>query len=189
MLLFLLPEEDDEAYRQTKALFARYHPNVFRYAKKVLGDLHDAENATTDAFIRLLASLRRSPISDEPTLRTYLFGYAKMACLDILRKRKRTPGVVSVAHFFEDGSETGRDLDPADSRDTFADVADRETRTALLRELRALDPKAQEILMLKFFYGWKNTEIAERLGLSPTNVGTIVQRSLKKLRKRLEEYR
>ena len=51
-----------------------------------------------------------------------------------------------------------------------------------------LDPAARQIVVLKYYSGLKNTEIAAQLHMNASTVGTILQRSLKKLRKELEAY-
>lgn len=41
---------------------------------------------------------------------------------------------------------------------------------------------------MKYYEEMQNVEIANMLGLNPSTVGTILQRSLQKLRKCMEEY-
>ena len=53
--------------------------------------------------------------------------------------------------------------------------------------LQTLSDREQEIIALKFAGGLKNRQIAEILGLSPGNVGTILYRAMRRLRRRLTE--
>lgn len=48
--------------------------------------------------------------------------------------------------------------------------------------IKQLPPREQEIIYLKFFDGYTNKIIAQITDLSETNVGTIVYRTIKKLR-------
>jgi RNA polymerase sigma-70 factor (ECF subfamily) len=45
----------------------------------------------------------------------------------------------------------------------------------------------KEIILMKYIYEMKNVEIADLLELTETNVGTMLQRSLKKVRQQMEE--
>ncbi|XSG75830.1 sigma-70 family RNA polymerase sigma factor [Herpetosiphon llansteffanensis] len=58
---------------------------------------------------------------------------------------------------------------------------------ALLAVLRALSQREQEIITFKFVAGLNNRQIAQISSLSESNVGTIVARSLLKLRRSLSQ--
>jgi len=53
--------------------------------------------------------------------------------------------------------------------------------------LAKLSDKERNIIALKYAAELKNTDIAEIMGISDSNVGVILFRSLKKLRKELEK--
>ena len=53
---------------------------------------------------------------------------------------------------------------------------------ALLEALRALDPELLEILTLRVFEGYKQTEIARKLGCSPQNISERLATIRRKLR-------
>ncbi|MHB1389801.1 MAG: RNA polymerase sigma factor [Thermoleophilia bacterium] len=61
-----------------------------------------------------------------------------------------------------------------------------ERRQTLARAIAALDEREQEILSMKFGARMTNLQIAECLGVSQSNAGTILFRSLDKLKTRLE---
>ncbi len=52
----------------------------------------------------------------------------------------------------------------------------------MLQALLTLPLREQEILDLKFVAGLSNVQVAEATGLTPSNVGVIVFRALRKLR-------
>lgn len=55
-----------------------------------------------------------------------------------------------------------------------------------LRQLLAeLPPRERGIIYMKFFEGYTNRTIARLLNLSETNIGTIIYRTVRKLRRRL----
>lgn len=53
-------------------------------------------------------------------------------------------------------------------------IAQQQQAKAMLRALQTLPPREQEILDLKFVAGLSNVQVAEAIGLTPSNVGVIV---------------
>jgi RNA polymerase sigma-70 factor (ECF subfamily) len=49
--------------------------------------------------------------------------------------------------------------------------------------LAELDPRERELIALKFHAGLRNADIARVLGMSESNVGTRLHRTITKLRK------
>lgn len=67
-------------------LYDSYAPDVYRFALWLAGDRFEAEDITSDTFIR--AWTHSSPIRTE-TLKAYLFTIARNLYLEKLRKEKR----------------------------------------------------------------------------------------------------
>lgn len=62
----------------------------------------------------------------------------------------------------------------------------RQEKEALLNALKSLSKKERDIISLKFYSGLNNRQIAEVINISESNVGTIINRSMNKLRAVLE---
>ena len=58
-------------------------------------------------------------------------------------------------------------------------ISEREADNALAE----LEPREREIVALKFFAGLSNAELAKVLGVSESNAGTLLHRTMTKLRK------
>ena len=83
-----------------------------------------------------------------------------------------------------DGSRrSSTDPEDAPERDTDdgAEVALR--RTAVQTALAKLPAREREIIALKFHAGMSNGELARVLGISESNAGTLLYRTMEKLRK------
>ncbi|OAA90281.1 ECF RNA polymerase sigma factor SigD [Clostridium ljungdahlii] len=61
-----------------------------------------------------------------------------------------------------------------------------ETNDELLKALNILNTKERNIIAFKFGANLKNKEIAEIIGITESNVGVILYRTMKKLKKELE---
>ena len=61
-----------------------------------------------------------------------------------------------------------------------------ETNNELLSMLSRLDERSRGVITLKYYGELPNREIGNLLGLSESNVGTILSRTIKKLKKFLQ---
>jgi RNA polymerase sigma-70 factor, ECF subfamily len=161
---------DAEAFT---ALYERTFPRVFAYVASLLRDRSAAEDVTAQAFERAYRK-RGSYRARRGSIEAWLFGIARNAALDELRRRGRRAALTS---------------DPADSA---APAAEDHAELALRREavraaMSALDGRERDLLSLKFAGGLSNAEIARVLGLSETNAGTRLHRALTKLRKACDD--
>jgi RNA polymerase sigma-70 factor (ECF subfamily) len=154
----------DALYRETAS-------DVFAYVLTLLRDRAAAEDVTAAAFER--AYRRHATFDPERgTRRAWLFGIARNAALDELRRRRRSAALLADP---EDPGAPGR----ADEPDEEAAVR----RAAVRAALAQLDPRERELIALKFHAGLSNAEIARVLGVSESNAGTRVHRAVTRLRK------
>jgi RNA polymerase sigma-70 factor, ECF subfamily len=155
------------------ALYERTFPRVYAYVASLLRDRSAAEDVTAQAFER--AYRRRATYRTRRGSReAWLFGIARNAALDELRRRKRHARL------------------QAEPEDAGALGADDHAELALRREtvraaIGALDGHERDLLALKFSGGLSNSELASVLGLSETAAGTRLHRTLTKLRKACNE--
>lgn len=69
------------------ALFERYHTGIFRYLYYKVGDVHTAEDLTSEVFLRLLRSLtQQRPDSLQP--QAWLYKIARNLAIDYYRKHQ-----------------------------------------------------------------------------------------------------
>ena len=126
-----------------------------------------AEEVTATAFERALTR-RSSYAADRGSPRAWLFGIARNAAYDELRRRGRTEPVA----------------DPGERRppdgDSTAEAALR--RVEISTALAALSRDERDLVALKFEAGLANGEIGSVLGISESNVGTRLSRTVAKLR-------
>jgi RNA polymerase sigma factor (sigma-70 family) len=149
-------------------LYERTFPRVYAYVASLLRDRSAAEDVTAQAFERAYRK-RRSYRAARGSMDAWVFGIARNAALDELRKRKRRAKL---------------DSDP---EDTGAPAPEDEAEWALRREtvraaLASLDGQERDLIALKFAGGLSNGEIARVLRTSESNVGTRLHRTITKLR-------
>ena len=156
-----------------EALYRRSFGRVYGYVATMLHDRSAAEEVTAQAFERAYRK-RRSFRSSRGTQEAWLFGIARNAALDELRGRKRR-AILEV---------DPEDVEAAVALDQAEHAVRRETvRAAVAR----LEPRERELVALKFAGGLSNDEIARVVGVSPSNVGTRLHRTMEKLRRDCDE--
>jgi RNA polymerase sigma-70 factor, ECF subfamily len=155
-----------------EALYRSARDDVFAYVATLLHDRAAAEDVTAQAFERAVRR-RRTFDARKGTPRAWLFGIARNAALDELRRRKRSATLAA---------------DPADpAAPAPDDEADRALRRAAVRTaLAALPARDREIVALKFHGGLDNAELARVLGVSVSNAGTQLHRAMTKLREAVD---
>jgi RNA polymerase sigma-70 factor (ECF subfamily) len=156
----------DQLYRSSR-------DDVYAYVAGLLRDRAAAEEVTAQAFERAYRKRGRfDRRRGEP--RAWLFGIARNAALDELRRRGRQAELAAEPE----------DLEAAPAIQS-AEAAER--RLALNAGLAKLCPRDRELIALKFFAGLANAEIASVLEISESNAGTRLHRAVTKLREACDE--
>ena len=155
------------AVESFEELYRRTFPRVYAYVASLLRDRSAAEEVTAQAFERAYrrrASYRpaRGPVE------AWLFGIARNAALDELRRRRRQAPVEV------DAAGAGAVEEPEE------DVL---RRASVRAALDSLDARERDLIALKFAGGLTNAEIARVLGMSESNAGTRLHRTIEKLRR------
>jgi RNA polymerase sigma factor (sigma-70 family) len=155
-----------------EALYRSARDDVFAYVAALVRDRAAAEDVTALTFERAYRR-RRGFQPQRGTPRAWLFGIARNAALDELRRRKRAASL---------------ETEPAADAPGPDDEAERALRRAALRvALQSLEPRDRELIALKFHAGLENAELAQVLGCSVTNAGTRLHRAVEKLRKAMTD--
>ncbi len=148
-----------------EALYRSARDDIFAYVATLLRDRASAEDVTAAAFER---AYRRQK-AYEPSRgseRAWLFGIARHAALDEIRRRSRHATLTA---------------DPPDraSPDVAGAAVD---RAALHAALATLAVRDREVIALRYHAGLTTAEVADVLGTTPTNAGTLLHRAMTKLR-------
>ena len=148
----------------------RHQAALLRYAARLLGDPHRAQDVVQDTFVRLLA---QPPEAVSDHLAEWLFTVCRHRALDVLRKEGR------MTRFAEGEVEQVSAPDPRPGRALEA----AETQAALLGLIDRLPPNQQEVIRLKFQNGFSYKEISRITELSVSNVGFLIHTAVARLRR------
>jgi RNA polymerase sigma-70 factor, ECF subfamily len=140
-------------------LYRRHVQAVFRFAWRVTGDRETAEDITSEAFLALYRNLDSI---DESLLPGWLLTVARNRARDLWRRRAiEQRGLEQLAAPL---------------------VAQPAPLEAWMLECADLKPVHRTCLMLRYVYGMTRAEIADKTGLSETQVKGHLQYGLKLLR-------
>ncbi len=154
------------------AVYDRYYPEVFRYARYRLGDEALAEDIASEVFIRLLEAerVRRGP---ETNLRGWLIGTANHMVADHLRRCYRRP--------VEELSESLAAESPAISDE----MEQNENNRSLHLCLAQLTNEQQHVLALRFGQGYSLEETATVMKKNVNAVKALQFRALAALHREM----
>ena len=158
------------------AVFRQHHAELVRLALLLVGDQATAEDVVQDVFARMHARQRQGPAGDG------LLAYVRAAVLNGCRSQLRRRAVARrFAH---------RGLTPP-GRDTEASAEQQlirsEERAQVLAALAGLPPRRREVLVLRYYLGLSEAEIARVLGISAGTVKSTAARGLTALARQLGE--
>ncbi|HYX88020.1 MAG TPA: sigma-70 family RNA polymerase sigma factor [Gaiellaceae bacterium] len=154
-------------------LYLLHFDRVYSYLHMSVGNRHDAEDLTTQTFLKMLESIgrfrwRKAPFS------AWLFRIAHNLAMDHFRATRRWQPEEDVPE--PDGAE-----------ESSAEEAALEAigRRSMLELIESLSPEQQQVLTLKFVFGFANGEVATILGKSDGAVKSLQHRALASLQKQI----
>ena len=158
-------------------LFREHYPRIYNYFRYRVSAQADAEDLTNVTFERAYANRERFDAT-KGTFSTWLFRLAHNVLANHYRTRQRHS-----AHEAE--GELPADLvTPAPSPET--QVIQGESIARLLRGLRDLSQRDQEVITLKFAGGLSNRDIGHIMELKEKTVSVVLWRAMDRLRRQLK---
>jgi len=162
--------------RQALTSFYERHGGIaLAYAKRMLEDADDAEEAVQDAFVavwRRAASFR----AESAAPRTWLLTIVRNRCIDELRRRRGEP-----LHSLDD-------MQPAAiENELWPEIWKRHCADAVRVALDRLPAEQRQVIDLGFFGGYSHSQIADRLSIPLGTIKKRMRSGLKSLRLVLDE--
>jgi RNA polymerase sigma-70 factor (sigma-E family) len=158
-----------DAERAVTALYRAHALGLTRLAFLVLGDRPAAEDVVQEAFCAVYRAWDRLPSHDN------MAGYVRVCvlngCRSAIRRSRRAPRPLAVPH----------------AASAEADALSGEERRAAVAALRRLPARQREALVLRYFAGLPEHEIAEAMRVSRGTVKSTTSRALAALGRMLRE--
>ncbi len=160
-------------------LYARYSTAVYSLARYMLRNEASAEDATQDVFLNIWTkSATYKPERGAP--RSWLMSVAHNKIIDIIRSRRRHLNMGDQKDY-----ET-LDLLPSGNRATEEQAELNLEGDRIRRALETLPDPQRAAIVLAYFEGYSQSEIAAKLGVPLGTVKTRMRLAMQKLRLELE---
>src|SRR3954464_6864082 len=158
-------------------LYLIHFDRIYSYLHVTVGNRHDAEDLTTQTFLKMLESIGKFKWGTAP-FSAWLFRIAHNLAMDHFRASRRWQPEEEVP-----------EPEPDESTSAEAGAFQAIGHKSMLELIDDLSGEQQQVLTLKFVFGFSNGEAATILGKSEGAVKSLQHRALVTLHKKLEEKR
>lgn len=149
-------------------IYEKYKALAYSLAFEILRDSALAEDAVSEAFIRVYKNLHKIEEASSPKTAGFIAVIAKN-CAKTIAKKHDMSGFAELA------------ADPADKFDLEQSAVDRITAEEIAEAAGKLSEDLRAVFLLKYAYDMSNKEIAKTLGITAVNAGVLAHRAKKKL--------
>ena len=163
-------------------IFEEHSDRVYKIAYSYVNHKEDAKDIVQDTFLKVYLHIRDFRDLEREKIIAMIVIYTKNTVIDFIRKKSRRLPASSLTDECEDGKE----MEIPDEQDTPEDtVITLEERDRLAKLVGLLPDAQREVIVLKYYCGMKEREIAEALNISEGAVKLRVYRAKAKLRERM----
>ncbi|MFL5921833.1 MAG: sigma-70 family RNA polymerase sigma factor, partial [Gaiellaceae bacterium] len=156
-------------------LYLIHFDRIYGYLHMTLGNKHDAEDLTTQTFLRMLESIGKFRFQAAP-FSAWLFRIAHNLSMDHFRANRRWQPEEEVPE--PEGTE-----ESSAEEEALQSIG----RRSMLELIENLSLEQQQVLMLKFLFNFSNGEAGTVLGKSEGAVKSLQHRALASLQKQLPQ--
>ena len=154
-------------------LYLIHFDRIYSYLHVTVGNRHDAEDLTTQTFLKMLESIGKFRWGSAP-FSAWLFRIAHNLAMDHFRASRRWQPEEEVP-----------EPEPDESTSAEAGALDAIGQKSMLALIDDLSSEQQQVLTLKFVFGFSNGEAATILGKTEGAVKSLQHRALASLQKQI----
>jgi RNA polymerase sigma-70 factor, ECF subfamily len=155
-------------------LYLIHFDRIYSYLHVSVGNRHDAEDLTTQTFLKMLESINKFRWQSAP-FSAWLFRIAHNLAMDHFRASRRWQPEEEVPEPLADESTSAEE-------GAFESIG----RKSMLELIDELSGEQQQVLTLKFVFNFSNAEAATILGKTEGAIKSLQHRALVSLHKQLE---
>jgi RNA polymerase sigma-70 factor (ECF subfamily) len=156
-------------------LYSRYLTVVYRYALGRIGDVHLAEDVTSETFLAMVDSIERVRADDELAFAAWLLGIARNKVAEHYRRQAARPVTQGISETWEEPATA------ADAGDPLSVVTARESWAEVVGALRKLTEEQRAVVLYRCVLGYDTEEVARLVDRQPGAVRALQFRALASL--------
>jgi len=154
-------------------LYLLHFDRIYSYLHMSVGNRHDAEDLTTQTFMKMLESIKRFRWQSAP-FSAWLFRIAHNLAMDHFRASRRWQPEEEVPEPLGQESLSAED-------EAMHEIG----KASMLELIEGLSHEQQQVLTLKFVFDFSNLDVATILGKTEGAVKSLQHRALVSLQKQL----
>ena len=154
-------------------LYLLHFDRIYSYLHLSVGNRHDAEDLTNQTFVKMIESIERFQWRTVP-ISAWLFRIAHNLAMDHFRAGRRWQPE-------EEPPEPRGSAERSAEEAAFHSIG----RKSMLAMIEELSPDQQQVLTLKFLFGFANADAAAILGKTEGAVKSLQHRALASLQRQL----
>jgi RNA polymerase sigma factor (sigma-70 family) len=158
-------------------IYTQFAPGVFRFCRRAMPSREDAEDATSEVFLKVQGKLDQ--YDNSRPFNAWLYRVAANHCWDLLRRRR-------VRQDLETGDVETMPLEHPDPGQLDQLIAQK-SREEVRKALEQLPSRTRMALTLRYYSDMSYDEIAETLGVRRAFVGVLLLRARHQLRQAIEQ--
>lgn len=158
------------------AIYDEYSNALYRYALRLLGDEQSAEDVVAETFYRLLRAFSAGG-GPRQHVRAYLYRIAHNLVIDYFRRATPEAGDIRLEDL------ELRSKNPGPEEEAMQHWEQGKARDLLWK----LTKDQRQVIVLKYFEGWSNREVAESIEKPIGAVKSLQHRALRSLHRMLQE--
>ena len=160
-----LYKKDEEALN---VFLDEFKVPLYNYVYRFVYNRDDAEDVLQDAFLKIFKNIKRIDFSKN--YKSFIYKIARNSALDFLEKRKKEYALHEAAIVAEN-----------------MPYEKMEAKDRIERALQSINQEEKEIIVLKYIQNLKISEISEILKISENVLKVRIFRTIKKMRKYMQE--
>ena len=154
-------------------LYLIHFDRIYSYLHMSVGNRHDAEDLTTQTFLKMLESIGRFRWQSVP-FSAWLFRIAHNLAMDHFRAARRWQPEEEVPEPEDRQEDSAEDL-------AMAAIS----HASMLELIEKLSPEQQQVLTLKFVFNFPNADVAKILDKTEGAIKCLQHRALASLQKQI----
>ncbi len=156
-------------------LYRRFMPLVYRYVLARVGDIHHAEDLTSEVFFAAIEQMSTTRAQDELGFVAWLLGIARnKVALHFRQQRAHPEGSFTIA-------EHDRPSSSADDGDPLAIITTRESWDEVVSALNRLTEEQRAVLLYRCILGYATEDVARLMRKRPGTIRALQFRALASL--------
>ncbi len=165
-------------------LFKQYYKQIFGYVFRRTGNFDDSADIAADTFLKAFHHIHNFKYNGI-SVKVWLYRIATNELNLYFRLKQKHNSVFELIN--TEDKNLFKDYIADDRREIESELERHEQFLSVLKELKSLPVKYQEVIALRYFEGKDNKEIAEILNINEGTLKSLLSRGIEKLRQKCNQ--